>query len=71
MIPRRPLNNLRGGLALHMIRALKVSGPISPPMVEKEAGHVMANDQSSTEASTKTHQPGPGSFGVREHMDVL
>lgn len=54
-----------------MIRALKVSGPISPSMVEKEAGPAVANDQSSTEASKKTHQQGPGSLAVRERMDVL
>lgn len=71
MIPRRPLSNLRGGLALCMIRALKVSGPSSPSVVAKEAGCTMANDQSSTEASTKTHQQGPDSFEGREHMDVL
>lgn len=34
-------------------------------MVEKEAGPAVANDQSSTEASKKTHQQGPGSQGSR------
>lgn len=37
-----------------MIRALAVSGPISPAVVEKEASPTVANDQSGTEASVKT-----------------
>lgn len=40
-------------------------------MVEKEAGPAVANDQSSNEASKKTHQQGPSNLAVREYMDVL
>lgn len=68
MIPRRPLNHSRGELALCMIKALKVSGPISPSMVEKEAGHTMANDQVLKPPGKSTNMEGPGSF---EHMCVL
>lgn len=49
-----------------MIRALAVSGPISPAVVEKKASPTVANDQSGTEASAKTRswQPrGQGTHG--------
>lgn len=51
-----------------MIRALKVSGPISPSMVEKAAGRAMANDQVLKPPGKFTNKEGPGSF---EHMGVL
>lgn len=54
-----------------MIRALAVSGPISPSVVQKEASPTVANDQSGTEASAKTQQQGPGSLKDRERMGVL